>query len=329
MKTRYLLPTALLVCHVTGYELANADNTPNSPAITTAKAANMTPSPRRFCPTQVLMPALYRATTEAVITYEASPTYTTTPTQMEQGEQKVKVADGYTEYEVIPAKFQEVSEDIEVERERVEMESIPATYRTVIKRVKTKEATQRWNPQCAAVPAVAGATPDVNSLPANCLVTVPAEYHEVKTEVIDMPPRTVKKIIPAKKQTITRKIVLEPARVIAKQIPPVYASVKLSRVGHAATVITTQNTSRTDNIPAQQTIRPERLAVMPALCEDALNPADVKSVQQQLQQRSYYNGAIDGVLLNQTRQALIRYQDDNQLAAGAVTNETLQKLGLQ
>ncbi len=74
---------------------------------------------------------------------------------------------------IIPATFGEVTETIEVERERVEIETLPATYRTETKRVKVKEATQRWNPIC---PQVLSA--DANPVPANCLHRSPSGIHQ-------------------------------------------------------------------------------------------------------------------------------------------------------
>ena len=320
------MPT-LFVYSLTGLcaSIAHADTS----ALPAAASERSTPAnTRRFCSTPVLLPALFRDSTETVTTYEASPTYTTTPAQMDYGTQRIKVADGYTEYTVIPAKTQEITEEIEVERERVEIESIPATYRTATKRIKVKEATQHWNPTCTAINVSTEMQRDLAQIPSHCLTTRPAEYRDIQTQVIDIPPRTIKKIIPAKKQSITRKIVLEPAKVIATPVPPVYETIKLIRVAKSASVTTTSNAARTEAIPTQQTTRPERFTTMPALCEAQLNPLDIQQVQHKLQQHGYYQGAIDGIFAQQTRHALWRYQENYQLATGAITAETLQKLGL-
>lgn len=289
--------------------------------------ASAEPNPARtssICQSQVLLPALYQSKAETVTVHEPSANYTTTPVVMGYGERKVKVADAYVEYEIIPAKFGEVTETIEVERERVEIETLPATYRTETKRIKVKEATQRWNPLCPQVLAQEG-----HAVPANCLPEVPAEYTEVTREVIDMPARTIKKIIPARTETVTRKVLLEPAQVVRKEIPAVYSSVKLARVEESAKVNTSQRPAKTQQLPTQQKARPERLVQMPAWCEASLEQEKILQLQQRLQQQGYYEGTPDGMLGPKTRTALTRYQEANQLASGAITLETLQKLQLQ
>lgn len=275
------------------------------------------------CQSQVLSPAQFRPSSENVIVHEPSTRYTTTPLQMGYGESKVKVADAYLEYTIIPAKFGEVTETIEVERERVEIETLPATYRTETKRLKIKEATKRWNPNCPAFLAEQG------NLPENCLLEVPAEYTNVTREVIDTPARTVKKVIPARTETITRKVLLEPAKIVRKEIPAVYTTIKIARVEQPAKITTSQQTAKTQSIPIQQTMRPERLVTMPALCEAAISPETIQRLQTSLQQRGYYPETPDGELGTKTRTALTRFQEDNNLASGAITLETLQKLQLQ
>jgi len=58
------------------------------------------------------------------------------------------------------------------------------------------------------------------------------------------------------------------------------------------------------------------------------NNDTVSGVQSQLAKRGYYNGAIDGVLGDETEAALARYQEDHNLSVtGTVTAATLQSLG--
>ncbi|WML90891.1 peptidoglycan-binding domain-containing protein [Thiothrix lacustris] len=307
MKSSYFLSSLLL-----------AMTLPNTPSF-----AAETSTMDNTCQSQVLLPALFHPSTENITVYEASTRYSTTPVQMGYGERKVKVADAYVIYETVPATFSEVTETIEVERERVEVTTLPATYRTETKRIKVKDATQRWNPICPAVAT------NEQAVPAHCLLSVPAEYTEVTREVVDMPARTVKTIIPAPTETITRKVVVQPAKVIRKEIPAEYRMVKLAKVDQAPKVTSTQQNARAQAIPSQQTLRPERIIQRPALCEATVNPATILKLQQRLQQGGYYQGTPDGVLGPKTRAALTHFQEDNQLASGAITLEALQKLQLQ
>ena len=59
------------------------------------------------------------------------------------------------------------------------------------------------------------------------------------------------------------------------------------------------------------------------------NGAIVSEVQSDLAQLGYYYGTIDGILGDQTQDALARYQQDHDLSVtGTVTGPTLQSLGL-
>jgi hypothetical protein len=63
--------------------------------------------------------------------------------------------------------------------------------------------------------------------------------------------------------------------------------------------------------------------------DQSANNATVSAVQSQLAKLGYYGGAIDGILGDQTEEALARYQEDHDLSVtGTVTAATLQSLGL-
>ena len=277
----------------------------------------------RICQTQVLVPAVYQKRDEKVQVYEGATTYTTTAAQTSTGERKIKVADGYTDYEILPPVFKDVTEIVEIARERVEIETIPATYKTLNRQVKIREATQRWNPACGAVNDTTE-----NSIPAHCLIKIPAEYQEVIQEIVDMPARTVKKIVPAQTKTITRKVLVEPAKIVVKNVYPQYTNVALNYISHSPVVMTSKQDSRYISIPAYQQLRPERLQTMAAWCEDNLQAENLQLVQQRLQQLGYYQGSLHGQLDTNTRTALLDFQESQGLATGALTLQTLQKLGI-
>jgi len=58
--------------------------------------------------------------------------------------------------------------------------------------------------------------------------------------------------------------------------------------------------------------------------------ATVSAVQSELAKLGYYNGAIDGLLGDETEAALARYQQDQNLSVtGTVSAATLQSLGIR
>ncbi len=299
-------------------EIAQADS-PTSPP-----SALATKPDAKLCHAYVLQPATYRAKTEQVQVVEGSPVPTTTPAEISTGERIVKTVDGYTDYEIIPAKFTDQTETIEVERERVEVITTPATYRTVKKEVVLKPATQRWDPTCKPTKVTASSTP-----PTDCLIKVPAEYQTVEQQIVDIPAKTIKQIIPAKTQTITRRVLVEPAKIIVKPVSATYESIQLNYVSKPAAIKVESKPSSYTPIETQQELRPARLTPMLAWCEDRIDADAIRRLQQRLKQLNYYAGAEQGTLDTPTRNALVNFQVDNHLATGAITVETLTRLGLQ
>lgn len=285
--------------------------------------APVAPVNAQTCASQVLVPAKERPVHQTVETHEGSVWAVTTPAQLGYGERKIKVHDAYVRYTITPARFEEVTETIEVERERVEVTTLPPTYRKINKRIKTREATQRWNPQC---PAVNG--PDAAAVPAHCLIKVPAQYTWITQEVVALPARTVKTVIPAKTRTVTRKVLVEPSRVIEQTIPAEYITLPLQRIEQPPRTESRQDPERHTQLETLQQLTPEQLATRPALCENTLDKATLVKMQQRLHHYGYLASQGSGVLDSQTREALIRFQQANGLASGAITLETLEKLGI-
>ena len=274
-----------------------------------------------LCNRQVLRPAMTSTRNEQINTVEGSSLYAVTPTELGTAERKVKTKDGYITYEVTPPTFKQISETIEIEKERIELASLPAEYMTESKRVKIKDATQRWNSACRPVAVDA-------TIPPHCLITEPAEYQTVTRKIIKTPARTVKKIIPAKTQTITRQVIDQPAQLIRKEIPAEYTSVTLTHVAKAAGTRSTQIDNEYTHFSVEITNQPATLISVPAWCEDQLQRQDAIRLQQRLQALGHYQGTASGIYDSQTQQALIAFQQANHLSSGAITLESLRKLGL-
>ena len=273
------------------------------------------------CKRQVLKPAITTQRNEQVTVVESSNQYESVPTELGTSERKIKIKDGYVNYEIVPATFKQVTETIEIERERIELVTLPAEYATETKQIKVKDATQRWNPACLPVA-------DEADLPAHCLLTMPAEYKNITRKVIKTPARTVKKVIPAKMQTITRQVIDQPAQLIHKEIPAEYTTLNLTHVTKAAGTRSTPIPNEYQTIETEIQHQAANVASLPAWCEDQLQVADGTRLQQRLTQLGYYQGAINGIYNLQTQQALVAFQQANHLASGAITLESLRQLGL-
>jgi peptidoglycan hydrolase-like protein with peptidoglycan-binding domain len=68
------------------------------------------------------------------------------------------------------------------------------------------------------------------------------------------------------------------------------------------------------------------LAAVPAMAAD--RSETIRSTQQMLKDKGYYQGDVDGILGPQTRRALRQYQKEHNMAAtGRMTRETSERLG--
>ena len=60
------------------------------------------------------------------------------------------------------------------------------------------------------------------------------------------------------------------------------------------------------------------------------SPREVRAVQRELKERGYAPGAIDGLMGEQTREAIKHFQNDNNIeVTGTLNSETAQKLGVE
>ena len=136
-------------------------------------------------------------------------------------------------------------------------------------------------------------------------VTIPAQYRTVKKRVLVAEPRVERVVIPAQYKTVKVKTLLEPARTAVTKVPAEYATV-------TRTVKTTEGHLEWKRI----------------LCETNTTPDVIAKIQKALDAKGYDPGPLDGIYGPLTKKSMVKYQQDNKLATGAVTYETLEHLGL-
>ncbi|MCS7035147.1 MAG: peptidoglycan-binding domain-containing protein [Saprospiraceae bacterium] len=130
--------------------------------------------------------------------------------------------------------------------------------------------------------------------------------------------------------TLRRKVLRREARVETDSIPAVYAPIQrkvLLRDGGVETRVSP---------PEYITVMKQRLITRggywtwrEVLCEEKLANLNIRQLQEALKARGYYAGRVDGVLNEQVKAAILRFQAENDLPAdGNVDIETLQALGL-
>lgn len=90
------------------------------------------------CYAHVFIPALYKTTTERVMTKPESERIEITPARYETVEERVLVKPETTRTEVIPARYETVEEQVEIKPASMRREVVPAEYETVEEQVEIK-----------------------------------------------------------------------------------------------------------------------------------------------------------------------------------------------
>ena len=275
------------------------------------------------CYSKVFIPPQYRTVTEKRLLKEASERVEVVPAQYEWVKEQVMVEPASEVLEVIPAQYELVPEKVVVKEASSRMETIPAKYEWVEDRVLVKPAETVWKQGRGPIEKIDHATGDIF-----CLVEIPAAYKTIKKRVMVEPPKTVKVDIPAEYGSYNQKVLVSPATVKKTVIPAVYKPMKVRRM------VSPPNERRIE-IPAEyQTVtRTEKVSEgrfewARILCETNTSADYIRRVQSALQAAGYDPGRIDGDLGRQTQAAVNAYQRDNGLAVGALTYETVEKLGV-
>ncbi len=278
-----------------------------------ASGGNVTRLPTT-CRAQVLYPALLKVKEAQVLVQDEAIEYTSTPATMEWSELRLQTEPARFPVETKPAQYREVTERIEVERERTELFVTPAVYQTVIRTLQAAPAYDRWKLGCLGHAE-------------QCVESVPIQYTEVSTQAVDIPARTEQKRLPSKTVEVKRKILVEAGAGTGTPIPATYQGIQVVRVTKPWRIQTTRIPARYQTISTARLIRPAHLSMAPSLCSDSIRTEQTRLIQQQLQAQGYAVSS-SGLLDTATQAAILKFQQDNGLATGAITLETLRKLGL-
>ncbi len=139
------------------------------------------------------------------------------------------------------------------------------------------------------------------------LVDVPAVYKQVTTKVEVVPASQREEVIPAVMKQVARKKIVKPAEDIKTEIPASYKSVIRK------TVIRKGGYYEWKEI----------------LCEQLVTENKINAIQQALIREGYDPGMVDNQMGEQTKQAIIKFQQDKGLPVGNLNMETLKALGVQ
>ncbi|MGF1532738.1 MAG: peptidoglycan-binding protein [Bernardetiaceae bacterium] len=227
-----------------------------------------------------------------------------TPDVYEDVSERILIKEASKKIVGIPAEYRNVVDTIWVEEPSKRIITIPAQYKTVTEQVMIKPATQKWvegkaDPNCLSA--------DPRDCRVLCLVEVPAQYRTVTKRVVVEEARTEVVDVPGKYNIVRRKVLAKPARTEEIEIPAEYKEIetrKLVKVGGLTKWVE-------------------------VVCDKDINRNLILEVQKALKDKGYDPGPLDGVMGAQTRAALKRFQEENNLPVGNMNKETMRALGIE
>jgi len=139
-----------------------------------------------------------------------------------------------------------------------------------------------------------------------CLVEEPAETIEVTKMVLDQPARIEEETVPATYEMVETQEMISEAKEVRTPVPAEYKT-----------------------ITKKKKVTDERIGWKRILCQTNMNKDIIAEIQQALNNKGYDAGEPDGLLGTGTRNALDKFQRENNLATGGITYETLKALGIK
>lgn len=279
------------------------------------------------CYAKCMIPDQYETVTEEVLLKEASTRIEIVPAVYEDVEEQVLVKEAYKVLNIVPATFNTVTEELLVKEAASRLEYVPPTFETVTEQILVQPAATKWIKGKADKTCLNSKNPE--DCKVWCLEEIPAQYKTVTRQVLKSPANTTEIPIPAEYKTITKAVVQSPAQTTENEIPAEYRTVTKKVLAQPAT-------TKEVVIPAEYSTVSTRKLVkeggftqwVEILCPSRM-PSKIAEIQQALKARGYDPGPIDNVMGTQTKNALIKYQQDNNLPSGQLNIETLRSLGLQ
>ncbi|MCI4661509.1 MAG: peptidoglycan-binding protein [Neomegalonema sp.] len=282
------------------------------------------------CYARVVSAAQYKTVEERVVEREAAERTVVVPATYRTVMKDVVVTEASERIEVVPATYKTVVETVVVEPERTELRTIPASYKSVQERVLVSPARTEWKrgAQPYGVPVLDQKTSATGEV--LCLVEIPAQYRTETKRVIDQAERTETITIPAVTRTISKRVVDTPATTRKITIPAVTRKVEVQEMVTPASTRAVPVPASFKTVSKRELVSPEKTEWVSVLCETNTAPSTIRRLQQVLQARGLYADRIDGVYGRNTAMAVAKFQRQNNLIGnGALTIETLQKLGFE
>ena len=227
----------------------------------------------------------------------------------------------------IPAEYRNVTRYVPEQGATVRVVEVPEAWRTIKRRVEVEPART----EAVLIPAT------YKSVPTQVLVRpevtreidVPAETTAVTRYEVDQPASLRQVDVPALVQPVTRQEVAKAASVREEVLPAVYRTETRQAIDQPATTRMVDVPAVYDTLSWLVKVGEPREEKREVLCETNTAPQMIQEVQRALQAAGFNPGHVNGVLAQDTLEAVARYQNARGLPVhGYLDVETVRALGV-
>lgn len=299
--------------------LKSASNSSSTNSLTPPNAKN------GECYSRVLVPAVYGYKTIKIQVKAKGNDVIVTPAQYGYDEKRVTLREESYSTKIIPATYKYVTKKVLVKPEIISYKKVPAKFKIEKVRVKTSESYSTWKKGRGEIEKIDAATGEIM-----CRIEVPATYTTIERKILASDAKVQKVVTPAVYRTIKTKVLDKPESCVKTKIPAIIKVYKVRKVITEPKVqLVTTGKEAYKTIKTKYLVTDGYLQWKEILCETNTNSKVVSSIQTKLKALKLYNGPIDGIFGSATKIAIKKFQVNNKLSTGALTIDTLKKLGVR
>lgn len=308
----------------------------------------------------------YKTVTEEVVLQKASKKTKIIPAQYEMVEKTIEITPASKKTITVPAIYGFTEERVLIEKEKTVWKKgvnpaqkldgatgeimclvkIPAKYKTIKKKIVKSAATTKIM-DIAAVSKVIKVKKLITAAKTES-IDIPEVKSSIQKNVLDTKAifswlrvgdnidrglkhtghRICLVAVPSKNHKITKTVLDTPSSTKEIAIEPTYKTIKIKKLVEKAQEIKTPIEAVYKMVDRKEKASSSHQSWERILCQTNMNQSVVLKIQNALKAKHYNPGKIDGVLGQDTRVALDKYQRDNSLATGGITYETLNALSV-
>lgn len=273
------------------------------------------------------IPARYQTVEEQILVQEPTQREIYIQPTYKKVTEQVVVRPGYEKIIVTQPQFRRIREEIVVD-ERPNVRKSRTRWVTV---ERTRWVYPDQVPEGARVIAKSsgdGKVLIVEKARIRSTYTPPAIRKKVITrKELAVPQRTRKVVVPPKVANVTRTVVDTPGRVEVVTDPPKYETIRRRELVAPEVTVVEHHEAAQEKVPYDVPVAPAKAVWAEVLCENPTTTGTMRAVQERLFELGYFDGPIDGSGSARFRDAYTAFQEDNKLATGGLTMETVAKLG--